>query len=298
MFGRWKKPLVSVLLPTHNRADVLPYAIEAVLGQTVQDIELLVVGDGCTDNTSEVVQSFRDQRIRWFDLPKAPHFGYANRNIALREARGSYIGFMAHDDLIIHDHFERCLDILEKDDSVEWVYTRPIWVTPDGTVIPVAYNLHNPDTFDLFMARQVNGIPASCVVHRRSCLEDYGYWNDALPACGDWDMWIRIIEGGGRQNFAFLSEPTCLHFRANWRTEKNAGPDELKIWRTFYDKSALVPESLQVSIPEGVPEQRVFWEHMSADQVGWARSLRKAVVQVFDLRLQSMSQEASAMPAQ
>src|SRR5688572_25350774 len=132
------EPKFSVLLPTHNRPDVLPFAIRSVLDQTVHDFELLVVGDGCTDHTSDIVRDFADPRIRWFDLPKAPNFGYANRNIALRSARGAYIAFMAHDDLWLPDHLELLRPFIERD-GVELAYSRPLWVIPLGLIAPSAF---------------------------------------------------------------------------------------------------------------------------------------------------------------
>ena len=101
MVGR---PSISILMPTHSRTDVIGFAIESVLAQSVEDFELLVVGDGCAPGTAEIVSGYRDQRIRFFDLPKAPFFGYANRNVAMREARGKYIGFAPDDDLLFPDH--------------------------------------------------------------------------------------------------------------------------------------------------------------------------------------------------
>ena len=118
--------------------------IKSVLWQTEQNFEILVAGDGCIDNTAEVVAAFKDERIRWFDLPKAPGFGYANRNVALRQARGELVAFLAHDDLLLPDHLAllaACFD----DDRVEWAYSRPVWVSIDGLVLPLPINLKHAD---------------------------------------------------------------------------------------------------------------------------------------------------------
>src|SRR5688572_16789784 len=143
-------PLVSVLLPTHNRADVLYFAICSVLAQTVQDFELLIVGDGCTDDTEEIIRSFEDPRIRWFDLPKGPTFGYANRNTVLKEARGEIVAYMSHDDLWLSDHLEQLIPFFD-DEKVEIAFSRPLWVIPFGMIVPGMYNLNHLQTLKIFL---------------------------------------------------------------------------------------------------------------------------------------------------
>jgi glycosyltransferase involved in cell wall biosynthesis len=278
-------PLLSILLPTHNRADVLPVAIASIFYQTIQDFEILIVGDGCTDNTVEVVRSYKDERIKWFDLPKAPNFGYANRNIVLKEARGKYIGFMAHDDILFYDHFEKCIEALEAGHAKEIACTRPLWITREGMIIPVEFNFNNPSTLDDFIMRKHNAMPASCVVHLRECFEKYGYWDDRLAGCGDWDMWARIIEGGGRNNFIYIPEPTVLHFVAGWKEGNIKGLREAEDWIRLYESVDDAPGELRLKIPENMTEQMVVWEQLTKDPFKWAFEIRKAVVSVFDLRI-------------
>lgn len=277
-------PRFSILLPTHNRADVLPYALRSVLQQTVQDFELLIVGDGCTDATSEVVSSFNDARIRWFDLPKAPHFGYANRNVALRTARGALVAFMAHDDLWLPDHLQ-LLDSAFDASEVEIAYSRPLWVIPPGMIAPSSFNLHQAETLRTFLSKTRNHIPAGCVVHRRECFEKYGYWNEHLPGSGDLDMWARIIEGGGRKNFSYLPEPTCLHFRANWRTEATTGQPQLLVWKRLHAIEGFMPGALKIPVGDNETEQAACWKLLKDDRHAWTKKLRAAVHQVLDLRL-------------
>lgn len=261
-----KRPRFSVLLPTHNRPDVIGYAIKSVLRQTEQDFELLVVGDGCTDNTAEIVQGFDDPRIRWFDLPKAPHFGYANRNVALKQARGELIAFMAHDDMVFDDHLALLAETLESN-GAEWAYSRPLWVNLEGVVIAYPMNLYNPSELEVFLTRY-NTIPASCVMHRRDCFDKYGYWPEDMPAAADWTFWVRMLEGGGRSNFAHCREPTCLHFVADWQRAKPS---------RFRPEDSPVVTSCRIS--PGRSEQEIFFEAMiSPDWVPMVREeTRRAV---------------------
>lgn len=277
-------PRFSILLPTHNRADVLPYAIRSVLCQTFRDFELLIVGDGCTDATDEVVKSFNDSRIRWFDLPKAPHFGYANRNVALRAARGALVAFMAHDDLWLPDHLQLLAAAFDAE-AVEIAYSRPLWVIPNGMIAPSVFNLHQAETLRAFLSKRRNHIPAGCVVHRRECFEKYGYWNDQLSGNGDWDMWARIIEGGGGRNFSYVPEATCLHFRANWRTEATTGQPQLLVWKMLHAIEGFVPDALRFPVTGVETEQEACWKLLAADSVRWTRELRASVQQVLDRRI-------------
>jgi len=243
----------------------------------------LIVGDGCTDSTAAVVAGFRDSRFQWFDFPKGPYFGYGNRNIALREARGTYVAFMAHDDLWLPDHLEMLSSCLTKD-SVEIAYSRPLWVAPDGTITPSTFNLNHPATLEAFLAGEPHSIPASCVIHRRDCFSKYGYWDERLPAAGDQDMWARIIGGGGRKTFVYLPEPTCLHFRAIWKTERNVDP-ELNAWKIFHAMNGFTPAGLRVLVPGGKTEQETFWEIIAPAPDRWTQELRDAVHVALDRRV-------------
>jgi glycosyltransferase involved in cell wall biosynthesis len=282
--GGARRPRYSILLPTHNRADVLPYALASVLAQTCEDFELLVVGDGCTDGTAAVVAGFKDERLRWFDLPKAPNFGYANRNVALREARGELVAFMAHDDLWLPDHLELLARGLEAS-GAEIAYSRPLWVIPVGLLAPLVFNLHHAETLGRFLGRTFNSIPAGCVVHRRECFDKYGYWNEELPAAGDLDMWARIVEGGGRGNFAYVPEPTCLHFRANWRREADVSQPALHVWKALHAVEGFMPAALKLDVPAGATEQEACWLAMKDDARRWAAALRAAVWSVTERRV-------------
>ncbi|MBL4811429.1 MAG: glycosyltransferase family 2 protein [Rhodobacteraceae bacterium] len=209
-------PRVSVLLPTHQRPDTIGLAIRSILAQRMDDFELLVVGDGAGADTAGVVRSFDDSRVKWYDLPKAPGIGYANRNIALKEAKGALIAYAQDDDLFLPDHLRQMCQLFDRRKTVDWAYCRPLWVSNHCRILPSFANIETPRARNEFMTQR-NFVPSSCIMHRRSCFADVGYWPEDGES-QDWHLWKKIILAGGQSCAGFQPVPGVLHFRANWRT--------------------------------------------------------------------------------
>lgn len=281
MVKRRIRPYFSILMPTHNRADVIPYAIESVLHQTVQDFELLIIGDGCTDTTEKIVRSYmkKDARVRWFSFPKGPGFGYAHRNVVLKKAPGKYIAFAAHDDLWFPDHLEIFKEFFTKHPKNAIAYTRPLWVHPDGTVVPSSFNTNNGPAHFMFM-KVHNEIPADCVVHVRETRGLLHEWNAKLPAAADWDAWKNVLLKAKQDRMFFIPTPTTLHFRAHWRKTKNAWNEHLKSAYHRLLKTGRKKNRLTLPTRFGFPQQSVVWKAMQ--QSRWAEDFRSKVIDALD----------------
>lgn len=257
---------LSILLPTHNRADVLRFAIESVLAQDFTEFELLVCGDGCTDGTAEVVARYvrDDARVRWFDLPKAPHFGYANRNTVLREARGELIGFMAHDDLAMRGHYAGLVALME-DPAAQLAHCGSVWVSKRGEIVPTVFQLGDSRMRKEFLAGRWGGVPAGCFIHRREALARAGGWNAELDHAGDRNWWGRILKSYGEDSLRLVPDITFFHFRANWRTEDMVAPDCEPVWRQLHASPGRLSDALRWPVPQGMTEQEAFWRRLSTE---------------------------------
>lgn len=224
----------SILLPTHNRADVIGYSIQSILNQSFCDFELLIVGDGCTDSTSIVVQRFmrQDPRIQWFPFAKGRGFGYEHRNTVLKKAKGELIAFAAHDDIWFPEHLASFHNFFSKQSTFRIAYSRPVWVHPNGSVIPSFFDISNHHVQYSFW-NLYNGIPATCIVHTRKALKYAGYWNSHLPHAADWDLWRRVATLDPQRKIGFIGRPTTAHFRAIWRNSNSSHDETIsEVYRT------------------------------------------------------------------
>jgi glycosyltransferase involved in cell wall biosynthesis len=186
-------PIVTVIMATYNRSNILGFAISTVIWQTFGDWELLVIGDACTDETESVVSGFADDRIRFVNLPK--NFGEQSgpNNEGLKMARGEYIAFLNHDDLWFFDHLEIGLATLRGSTADLALASSIVDHGPDGATeilgIPDKRRDYHPSrTF----------VPASNWLFRRQMIEDIGFWSPAneIRMIPSFDWLHRVFDAG------------------------------------------------------------------------------------------------------
>jgi glycosyltransferase involved in cell wall biosynthesis len=282
------KPLVSILLPTHNRAEVIGFSIQSIRAQSEANFELLVVGDGCTDATDAVVRQHarQDNRVFWLPFDKAYGSGYAHRNAVLKEARGRYIAFAAHDDIWLPDHLDLLLQELRSEPRPRLVYSRPIWIHPDGTLVPSVCNTDIPAIQEELLDDHTE-IPSICVMISAEDLKTVGYWDSMVQQkkeerSPDCNLWKRILALDKSPSIRFISTPTTLHFSSRWRSDGAETHPESADLNAFYKliKKEGWHESLSFSGKGSIHQQ--VWRASRNEE--WIVQLRRQVVMLIDSR--------------
>ena len=182
-------PRVSVVVPTHNRGPVLSRAIESVLAQSEQRFEILVVDDGSPNNEQlDIVTMYRDSRLHYSRLPtrRGPA---AARNLGVRNAHAPYVAFLDDDDEWLPEKLAWQLAILDRAEShIGAVCTARYTVNQrTGTIEETRCSVAD---FDRPLFRNI--ITTSSMVVRRECFDKIGFFDEALEASSDYDMWLRL----------------------------------------------------------------------------------------------------------
>jgi glycosyltransferase involved in cell wall biosynthesis len=195
-------PRVTVIIPTYNWSTVLPYSIGSVLGQTFRDFELLVIGDGCTDESEQVVNAIADPRVRWINLHPGTGHQFGPNNEGLRQARGELIAYLGHDDLWLPHHLE--VGVRAIDDGTD--LTHSVLLAVDAR-----------DRAKAMVPVRAGWIPPTAVMHRRAVTEAVGGWRDYrnLTSSPEEDLWLRVAAAGYRQRL--LLRLTGVKFPASER---------------------------------------------------------------------------------
>lgn len=187
-------PRVSVIIPTHNRAGLLPRAVESVLAQTHDDYELIIVDDCSSDDTQRVIAEFADSRIRHF-RHEVNRGVSAARNTGIANARGEYIAFLDDDDEWLPTRLAKQSAIMDTAPSrVGFVYGWMDVVYPDSGGIPVPFDRLNAEGNIFSHMIRLRGCLHSTFLARTSSVRDVGGFDENMVAREDSEFLCRLSQ--------------------------------------------------------------------------------------------------------
>jgi glycosyltransferase involved in cell wall biosynthesis len=208
-------PEVSIVIPTYNSAAYLLEAVNSVLAQTFQDLEVIVIDDGSTDNTEAAMSQFGPP-VRYL---RQSNGGVAvARNRGIEESRGRYVAFLDADDTWLPNKLERQFEAFKKSDN-KVCYTAFTVVDSDLTPIRIAHSQRRGKTLEDLLLRG-NIVGSICtVLCERALLQGVGGFDSSLSQCADWDMWVRLA---ARTDFLYVDEPLVTYRQHASNMSRNA----------------------------------------------------------------------------
>jgi glycosyltransferase involved in cell wall biosynthesis len=205
-------PAVSVIIPTYNRADLVMEAVASVRAQTYRDFEILVVDDGSTDSTPEVLPAWPE--VRMLRHPRRRGVSAA-RNTGVAAARGRWLAFLDSDDLWLPDKLARQMAYLEDRPDLSLCQTDEVWVRRGARVNQP--RTHRKVAGRIFLPSLERCLisPSAAVLDAR-LLRDHGGFDETLDAAEDYDLWLRLT---WRFEAGLVDEPLVI--------KRGGRPDQL-----------------------------------------------------------------------
>jgi glycosyltransferase involved in cell wall biosynthesis len=219
-------PRVSILLTCYNHARYLGPCLEGVRSQTFRDFELLVLDDGSTDGTREILAGLEGEATVFLSERNLGTYGILNQG--LRTARGEFVAVLNDDDVWLPRKLEAQVALMDSEPQVGLVHTDGAFIDGDGRRIegsPLGFSFPRTRTGDVLLDLcYANKIIASAALVRRECFEALGGFDESYFGSGDWHMWLRVAE---RWQVGYVDEPLTL-YRVHG---ENASHKLERIWR-------------------------------------------------------------------
>lgn len=222
-----KNPKISVVLPTYNQANYLPEALDSILSQDFQDYELIIINDGSTDKTINILQEYSEKSN--FIQINQTNSGLPNAlNVGFSEARGEYLTWTSSDNIMLPSMLDELSTELDSNPNLGAVYSDWFVIDDAGTIISRAESIKY-DPFILYLDNYIN----ASFLYRRQCREKIGDYDVNLAHDEDWDYWLRIS-----QHYSMKRVPTSLYlYRAHSESLTSKNPSEerylrfINIWK-------------------------------------------------------------------
>ena len=183
-------PHISVIIPVFNAEKTIQETIESVLNQTFSNFELIVINDGSTDSTLDIIASIQDPRIKIFSYPNSGPNHSRNRGIS--HASGEYVSFLDADDLWTPNKLNDQLKALQDNPQAAFAYSWTDSIDESGQFFRVGgHRIVNGDVFTQLVLNDFIESGSNPLIRRQALIEVGGF-DESLPAAQDWDMWLRL----------------------------------------------------------------------------------------------------------
>jgi glycosyltransferase involved in cell wall biosynthesis len=181
--------VISVVIPVHNRPVLVKRAIESVKEQTLKADEIIVVDDGSTDNTLDILKNFKNIKI----LTQKNSGVSSARNRGIKEASCKWIAFLDSDDIWHKDKLKLQLEFHEQNPQILFSHTLEEWIR-DGKSVKQKKQHQKPKGFCFDENLNFCKIAPSTVMIEKKLLEKVGYFDESLEVCEDYDLWLRVLK--------------------------------------------------------------------------------------------------------
>jgi glycosyltransferase involved in cell wall biosynthesis len=297
---------VSVIMPAYNRAYIIAEALQSVFAQTYTDFEVIVVDDGSTDNTREVVSRFSDTRLRYLRHERNSGCSAAY-NTGFREALGQFVAVLDSDDLWRKGKLANDIDFLDRHPEADAVFTD--LEKQDGSRFTLSFMRESPCMAALLAQKQwpregvfsqremylclLQEVPVktpACTI-RRSALEEVGYFNETWPSGSDWDFFLRFSKD---HRFGYVDQPfTIVRVQPDATHRLHAVADKSMILGMLYTefkhtKDPEIRKSAKLGYRDAV--RHLSWEYLSrGEKLNASQALARGFLATFQLGLLARS---------
>lgn len=213
-------PYFSIIIPTYNRGHLLLKTIESVLTQEYKDFEVLIVDDGSTDNTEEIVRTVSDKRVTYFKKENGERG--AARNFGFGKSKGVYVNFFDSDDLMYPNHLVAAKAMIESNSQPEWFHLGYDFKLPDGTITKRVDDFTDLTSDEILFD---NKLSCNGVFVHREILKLFPFVEDrTLASSEDWELWIRLV---CRFKLHYSNEITSTVVNHDQRSIRTISPDKV-----------------------------------------------------------------------
>lgn len=262
--------MVTVIIPTYNRANTIKRAIESVQNQTYSNLEIIIVDDNSSDNTKHIIDSINDSRIKYIKQCKNLG-GAAARNVGIKNAKGSCIAFQDSDDEWLPNKLQKQLEFMESEnaDVVCCSYWR--YMDKEKSIIPKYKIEQNINLYEKLFRENFIGTPT--IIGKKQCFNSEMF-DESMPRFQDWELMLRMTK---RYKVAFLNEPLVNAYVQDTSITRNSKNGILAFQKIIEKNMGFFERNSEMysyycrrmgvlSLDFGIPQSKLFYKAYELDK--------------------------------